>query len=182
MEINVYSDSILLTSFELPPLLQAVQSLSFATLGNDLLIRGGIAYGRYWERRESGNLFVVSHALVRAVKLGSSIKIPAVGVSPEVVVPDIAWVPHVMDEIFLSPVLHFQGTTVVNPFNKFWFTSARNRVTQMKDRFPEHSKKYDWSLELAEAVERRDVLVPESLITRWLAENVIQLRKIDEEA
>lgn len=180
VEICVYSDSILIVSDELAPLLNAVQSLSFATLGHDLLIRGGIAYGRYWERRENGNLFVVSDALVRAVKLESSIKIPGVGFSPEVEIPVSAWIPHFMEEIFLSPTLHFRDITVVNPFNKFWFASAKNRVAQMLDRFPEHSKKYEWFLELAAAVERRDVMVPDPVIKLLLTEGVIKCRTAEE--
>lgn len=176
VEVCVYSDSILITSSELEPVLKAVQSLSFATLGHDLLIRGGIAYGKYWERRDNGNLFVVSDALVRAVKLESNIKMPCVGFSPEVVIPVQAWVPHLLDEIFLTPVLHFKDITVVNPFNKFWFASAQNRVVQMLGRFPEHAKKYEWFLELASAVERRDELVPKDVIDFWLASGVIKLR------
>lgn len=180
VEVCVYSDSILIVSDELGPLLNAVQSLSFATLGHDLLIRGGIAYGKYWQRRENGNLFVVSDALVRAVKLESNIKIPGVGFSPEVEIPVSSWMPHFADEIFLSPVLHFSGITVVNPFNKFWFASAKNRVTQMLDRFPEHSKKYEWFLELAAAVERRDVMVPGPVIDLLLTECVIKRRTAEE--
>ncbi|OOG45011.1 hypothetical protein [Polaromonas sp. A23] len=180
VEICVYSDSILILSDELAPLLQAVQSLSFATLSHDLLIRGGIAYGKYWERRERGNLFVVSDALVRAVKLESRIKIPGVGFSPEVEIPVSAWMPHFADEIFLSPILHFRDITVVNPFNKFWFASARSRVAEMLNRFPEHSKKYEWFLELSAAVERRDVMVPSSVIDFLLAEGVIKRRPVEE--
>lgn len=180
VEICVYSDSILILSDELAPLLNAVQSLSFATLAHDFLIRGGIAYGRYWERRENGNLFIVSDALVRAVKLESSIKIPGVGFSPEVEIPLSAWMPHFSDEIFLSPVLHFRDTTIVNPFNKFWFASARNRVAQMLDRFPEHSKKYEWFLELATAVERRDLMVAGPVIDLLLTEGVIKRRTAED--
>ena len=67
--ISVYSDSILIVCSELAPVLHAAQSLSFATLAQNWLIRGGIAYGRYWENRQDGSLFVVSDALVRAVHL-----------------------------------------------------------------------------------------------------------------
>ena len=176
VEVCVYSDSILIVSDELDPLLNAVQSLSFATLGHNLLIRGGIAYGKYWQRRENGNLFVVSDALVRAVKLESAIKIPGVAFSPEVEIPIGAWIPHFEEEIFLSPVLHFNGITVVNPFNNFWFASAKNRVARMLDRFPEHSKKYAWFLELAAAVERRDVMVPSLVIEMLLTEGLIKCR------
>jgi len=179
VEVCVYSDSILLVCDEITPLLQAVQSLSFATLGHDLLIRGGIAYGRYWERRDKGNLFVVSDALVRAVKLESTIKIPGVGFSPEVEIPLGAWLPHFTNQIFTSPVLYFEGQTVVNPFNMYWFASSKNRVQQMAARFPEHSEKYNWFLQLATAVERGDVMVPSFVIDRLLAEGVIKHRSAE---
>jgi hypothetical protein len=177
VKVCVYSDSILLVCNEISPLLKAVQSLSFATLGYDFLIRGGISHGRYWERRKDGNLFVVSDAMVRAVKLESAIKIPAVGFSPEIDIPSELWMPHFADQPFLSPVLHFRGQTVVNPFNTFWFASSKNRVRQMATRFPEHGAKYDWFLELAEAIENNEVMVPTSVVDQLLKEGTIERRR-----
>lgn len=176
VEVCVYSDSILLVCDEIAPLLQALQSLCFATLGHDLLIRGGIAYGKYWERREKGNLFVVSDALVRAVKLESTIKIPGIGFSSEVDIPLSAWMPHFANQVFLSPVLHFEGQTVVNPFNMYWFESSKSRVRQMAARFPEHGKKYEWFLQLAAAVETGEIMVPSLIIDQLLADGVIKRR------
>ena len=182
VQVVIYSDSILITSDELMPLLSAVQMLSFATLAHDLLIRGGVAYGRYWERKESGNLFVVSDALVRAVKLESTVKIPAVAFSPEVEVPLKAWLPHFAGEVFSSPVLHFRNISVVNPFNQFWFQSSRTRVGQMKERFPAHAAKYNWFLDLGQAVDNGELLVPQAVTDRLVADGVIVWTPYPDEA
>src|SRR5450759_4271114 len=68
-QISVYSDAILVVSDELPAVLHTIAALNWVALMQDWLIRGGIAYGKYWEEKENGNLFVVSDALVRAVAL-----------------------------------------------------------------------------------------------------------------
>ncbi len=173
-DVSVYSDSILIVCDELPPLLYAVQSLWFATLTQNWLIRGGIAYGKYWEDRSNGNLFVVSDALVKAVRLESSVKVPGVVLSPEVDVPLSAWVTRFRDGPFSAPLLHFDGLDVVNPFNAYWFASARMRVVQLLERFPQHSSKYEWFLKLSEQVEAHEPLVPERVISELLSLGIIQ--------
>lgn len=174
VNVSVYSDSIFIVCDELPPLLYAVQSLWFATLTQDWLIRGGIAYGKYWEDRSNGNLFVVSDALVRAVRLESTVKVPGVVLSPEVEVPLAAWVARFHDGPFSAPLLHFDGHNVVNPFNPYWFASAKMRITQLLGQFPQHSTKYEWFLKLAEEVEAHEPLVPVSVIEELLAMGIIK--------
>ena len=56
-EVSIYSDSILIVADDLPSILHAVKTLLFVILMQDWMIRGGIAYGRYWEKRENGHLF-----------------------------------------------------------------------------------------------------------------------------
>jgi hypothetical protein len=129
--VSVYSDSILAVSEDLPSLLAALKSLCWATLRHDWLIRGGIAYGRYWEQKEKGNLFVVSDALVRAVRLEASVKVPAIAFSDEVKLGIEAWVPRFSHGIFDAPVLHFDGLSLVNPFNPYWFATARMRLANL---------------------------------------------------
>ncbi|MDP2400068.1 MAG: hypothetical protein Q8M53_17135 [Burkholderiales bacterium] len=165
-EVSIYSDSILIVADELTPVLHAVNLLWFATLGQNWMIRGGIAYGRYWERRENGNLFVVSDALVRAVKLEGMAKMPAVTFSPEVDLHLGLWMARFEHGLFTAPILHFQGLSFVNPFNNFWFTSARTRATELLNQFPEHKVKYSWFLDLAEAVERDEALIPDAVFQR----------------
>lgn len=173
VKVSIYSDSILLVCDSLPPLLYAVQGLWFATLAYDWLIRGGIAYGKYWEDRSNGNLFVVSDALVRAVRIESTVKHPCVALSPEVEIPLDAWFSQFEHGLFAAPLLHHDGLNVVNPFNTYWFASACNRVTQMKTASPQHSDKYDWFLGLAQAVQDGPQLIPEQVISKMLELKVI---------
>lgn len=175
VNVSVYSDSILIVCDELPPLLYAIQSLWFATLTQDWMIRGGVAYGKYWEDRSNGNLFVVSDALVRAVRLESTVKVPGVALSPEVIVPLGAWATRFRDGPFHAPLLHFEGLNIINPFSRHWFASARMRVSLLWDQFPEHSAKYEWFLRLAEHVENNEPLVPAEAIEEMLALGVIKM-------
>lgn len=171
--ISMYSDSILIVCDELPPLLYAVQGLWFATLAQNWLIRGGIAYGKYWEDRSNGNLFVVSDALVRAVRLESTVKVPGVVLSPEVEIPLGLWVLRFQEGPYTAPLLHFDGLSLVNPFNMAWFRSAKNRVQQLKIRFPQHSDKYDWFLKLADQVGADEPMVPDLILSELLAKGII---------
>lgn len=172
--VSVYSDSILIVCDELAPLLYAVQSLWFATLTQDWLIRGGIAYGKYWEDRSNGNLFVVSDALVRAVRLESTVKVPGVVLSPEVEVPLSAWITRFRDGPFSAPLLHFNGFNVVNPFNPYWFASARMRICQLLNDSPEHAAKYEWFLKLSDQVDSREPLVPQHALEEMLSLGLIE--------
>lgn len=172
--VSVYSDSILVVSDDLPSLLSALKSLCWDTLRHGWLIRGGVAHGRYWEQKERGNLFVVSDALVRAVRIEASVKVPAIAFSEEVVLGIEAWVPRFSHGIFNAPILHFNGLSLVNPFNPYWFATARAKLANLLDRFPEHEIKYSWFLALAEAVERDDVLVPDLIIEQLLELGIIK--------
>lgn len=172
-EVSIYSDSILIVADDLPSILHAVKNLWFATLTHDWMIRGGIAYGRYWEKRENGHLFVVSDALVRAVKLEGSVSYPAVAFSPEVELPLNLWVARFQHGPFVAPVLHFNGLSLVNPFNPYWFASAGMRASQLLVQFPEHEEKYNWFLALTEAVRRNDTLVPEPVLAELLKLGVL---------
>lgn len=176
VNVSVYSDSILIVCDELPPLLYAIQSLWFATLTQNWLIRGGVAYGKYWEDRSDGNLFVVSDALIRAVRLESSVKIPGVVLSSEIDVPLGAWAARFRDGPFAAPIFHFEGLNVVNPFNSYWFNSACMRVAELLDQFPQHSQKYEWLLRLAEHVENNEPLVPPAAIEEMLTLGIIETR------
>lgn len=173
-EVSIYSDSILIVSDDLSAVMYAVKNLWFATLTQDWLIRGGIAYGRYWEHRENGNLFVVSDALVRAVKLESTISHPAIGFSPEVDLTLAPWISRFEQGVLVAPILHFQGLTFVNPFNPFWFQSARTRVRQLLQRFPRHEAKYNWFLNLADAVDEHHALVPEDVWNELIRLGILQ--------
>jgi len=173
VEVMVYSDSILMVSDELPGILSAVKTLWFAALTNDWLIRGGIAYGKYWARQEQSSFFVVSDALVRAVRLESSVKVPAIAISSEIELPISAWTPRFEHNIFDAPLLHFRGLSLVNPFNPYWFLSARLRVEQLLIKHPEHVEKYRWFLELASDVNADECLVPEAALAEMLTLGIL---------
>jgi hypothetical protein len=76
--VTMYSDALLITGDSLGRVASAIQSLWFVALTHDLMIRGAITKGRYWEERQGNHMMVASDALVRAVKLEGSIGIPAV--------------------------------------------------------------------------------------------------------
>ena len=172
--VSVYSDSILVVGGALFPVLNTIVALQWAALLHDWVIRGGVAYGRYWEESEDGNLFVVSDALVRAVAIEKSVKVPAVAISEDIPLGIEAWVPRFQHGIYKTPLLHFQGLTIVNPFNSYWFSSAKIRAKNLLEIHPDHKEKYEWFLSLAQAVERDDVLVPESSLTRMLELGILQ--------
>ena len=172
--ISVYSDSIIVVGEELPSVLHTVQALHWAALLHDWLIRGGIAYGRYWKETEGENLFVVSDALVRAVAIEKSVNIPAVAISDEINLGIEAWVPRFQHGILGAPLLFFEGRIIVNPFNRYWFASALIRVKTLINSHIGHKEKYEWFLRLAEAVSRDDVLVPESALVRMLELGILQ--------
>jgi hypothetical protein len=76
---------------ELAPILSTIQLLWFAALRNDYLIQGGIAFGDYWSEERDGHFFVVSDALVQAVKLEASVSVPAVVLADNIVIPENMW-------------------------------------------------------------------------------------------
>jgi hypothetical protein len=168
VQVTLYSDAILLTSISLARILSAVQELWFFALVNDLMIRGAITKGRYWEQRQNGNFLVASDALVRAVKLEPSVGVPAVVVADDVEIPDDYWLSRFVRGLFATPVLHFRDRNIVNPFNTYWFRSAASRAAQLMDRSPAHKDKYLWFLALHEAVASGRELIPPDVLARFL--------------
>ncbi len=175
-KVSVYSDSILVVSEELPAIVNTIVALNWAALMQNWLIRGGIAYGRHWEESEDGNLFVVSDALVKAVALEKSVKVPAVVISEEIALGVEAWIPRFEFGPFKTSLLHFDGYSIVNPFNEYWFASAVIRAKCLLELHPQHSEKYEWFLSLADAVARDEILVPDAALAQMLARGVLQKR------
>ena len=173
-QVSIYSDSILVVSDELPAVLHTIVTLSWVALLRNWLIRGGVAYGRYWEEKESGNLFVVSDALVKAVALEKAVKVPAVVISDDISLGIDAWVPRFEHGVFKTPLLHFQGLNMVNPFNTYWFASAEMRAKQLLEAHPNHRDKYEWFLALVEAVAKDEILIPELAFTRMIELGILE--------
>ena len=176
-KVSVYSDSILVVSENLTSVLNTIVSLNWAALLQGWLIRGGVACGRYLEEKEDGNLYVVSDALVHAVAIEKSAKVPAVVVSEDIALGIEAWMPRFEHNIYRAPLLYFENRCIVNPFNEYWFKSSVMRVQQMLEQHPQHQEKYSWFLSLARSVAQDDLLIPESVLKEMLALGILQERK-----
>lgn len=176
VNLTMYSDSILVTGLNLELVIQAVQSLWFIALASDLMIRGGVARGRYWEKRQGNDLLVVSDALVRAVKIEKLVSVPAVVLADDIEVPDSLWLRQFLpsgDGILNTPVLHFRDRNIVNPFNPMWLLSAGRRAEQLMEASPGYMDKYLWFLALHSAVTSRRALVPPEVYARFVREEII---------
>lgn len=180
VQISVYSDSILITGENLSTVAQTVQIMSFIALQHNMLIRGGISYGRHWEKKSGRHLFMVSDALVRSVRLEASIKIPAIVLGEEVDIPDDLWLVRYAHGQFAAPILHFDGKNIVNPFSMMWGKSAGMRASMlMEESAPEHRKKYEWFLSLHKAVFNNDPLIPEHILKKYLELGVLKFTPVD---
>jgi hypothetical protein len=175
VESCVYSDAILITSENLSPVVSAVRALWFVAQQHNFLIRGGIAHGRYWERRIGGHFLVVSDAMVRAVKIEASVKFPMVAIDSNIDIPLNAWVVSFRDGNVAAPILHYDGHNIVNPFNPFWFRSASTRIGMMKEETGRAPEKYDWILKLHASVDAGDVLVPQEVVDKLVSMKVLKV-------
>lgn len=183
-KITIYSDSILIVGNNLAPVLSTVQLLWSSALRHNFLIRGGVAYGDYWSEEKDGHFFVVSEALVHAVKLEASVSVPAVVLADDIDIPEMMWSSRFSKTnsdgtynasekflpIFQMPLLHFRDRNIVNPFHKYWFASDGINVRQMLETHPDHKVKYNWFLALEQAVANDKALIPEVLFEKWVAE------------
>lgn len=169
VELTIYSDAVLMTSETLPPLLWAANGLWFAAMSHDLMVRGAITKGRVWQRRQGNHFFVVSDALVRAVKLEQSIGVPAIFVADDIEISDDYWMSRFARGLLSTPLLHFRDRNIVNPFGRYWFASAGVRASQLMTASPAHRDKYLWFLALFEAAQRDDDLVPPSAVERLIS-------------
>jgi hypothetical protein len=159
VQVSVYSDSFVLVSPELAPLIVSVRTLLFILMMNNCLTRGGIAYGEHAEGEKAGTKCIVSAAISKAVKLEKEVKWPCVALHPEIQIPDEAWAQSG------RTLLYFDGLRIVNPFSIGLYKSAGGRVMNMKKEYPQHSAKYDWFLRLFEA-HAKERLIPEEVIGR----------------
>lgn len=150
VKVTMYSDSFLLVSEELGPIILAAQALEMQTLFNDCLVRGGIAEGKHLEVHDEQNLYVVSEALTKAAVLEKSIKHPCIALHPDIKIPEAWWLSN--HQNIERGLLYFGGINLVNPCNIAWGQSAAMRVIQMRDKWPEHRDKFDWFLELHQAI------------------------------
>lgn len=173
VQTTVYSDAVLITSASLPPVLRAVQNFWFLALMYDFMIRGAIAYGRYWEQRNAGHLFVASEALVRAVKLERLVGVPAVVIADDIEIPESYWAARFSNAThgqYITPLLHFRDRNIVNPFNIMWHRSAGDRAQRLMDKNPRYKDKYLWFLALHKAVGDGEALIPPNVLAHLVRE------------
>jgi hypothetical protein len=173
VRMTMYSDAILLTADDLWPLLSAVQVLWFIALTENLMLRGGIAYGKYWERRQGDHMMVVSDALVKAVKIEGMVGVPAVVLADDIYLDLEYWIPRFRDDQYRTPVLHFRDRNIVNPFSPFWGESAQNRARMLMKDSPAHKEKYLWFLALYSAVAGGERLVPDTVFAEMIEKGII---------
>ncbi|HYG97484.1 MAG TPA: hypothetical protein VD837_00020 [Terriglobales bacterium] len=173
VQATMYSDAILITATSLAPALIAVQHLWFLALTNDLMIRGAITKGRYWEQRQGNHLLVASDALVRAVKLEKAVGVPAVVIADDIDIPDTYWLTR-FAKPFETALLHFRDRNIVNPFNTMWGASAANRASILMAESPEHRDKYLWFLALHKAVQNGQELIPPDVYARFVRDGILK--------
>lgn len=161
LSLSVISDSILVTSPNFWEIVQVCSSLQFLTLTRDCLLRGGIAFDAHLQTVAGDNLYVVSRALVAAVRLERTISRPCVAIHSSVSIPPSAYL-RPNQSNFERLLLFFDGLWIVNPFNPLWGHSAMTRVCQLQDRYPQYAEKYEWFLRLYQAVRDGAPLIPPS--------------------
>lgn len=129
--IRAFSDSIVVVSGKLGPVLQAANTLQFTALIHDCLLRGGIAHGLHAERSAEGQLHVVSVPLIPAAQLEQAVEAPAVVVH-ESAMPDVDIATWRTIPPFQRLLLYWRGQWILNPFNIMWGTSGAQRVRQLR--------------------------------------------------
>jgi len=173
VSVSIYSDAIIVVGKDFANVVEAVKQIYWFCLLHDLLIRGGLAYGKHWSNVENGSILILSEALVEAVKIEKSIKHPIIAVSEKINIPIEAWMPHCEGAVFNAPFINYDDINFVNPFNAFWFRSAEMRLKHLLKKFPNHSHKYEWLLNIIEKIKIDDVLIPDDVFNYLLEKGVL---------
>lgn len=58
INLTIYSDSVIIVSESLWAVLLSAQRVCWFALGNNFLVRGGIAYGKHWEAQRGKNFLM----------------------------------------------------------------------------------------------------------------------------
>ena len=172
--IRVYSDAFLVTATKLCSVVSVTRTLHKIAAQNGYLIRGGISCGNHIELNQSGNLFIVSSALVKAVELekrlsgsrcskdNSSVERPIVEVDRNIMVDlKMESTPHGSN--LDKPVLFYKDKYIVNPCTPIdWgCEDASKTISGLRSKAPpEFHKKYDALLDLIAAISLSKPLIP----------------------
>jgi hypothetical protein len=175
VEVLIVSDSIMIVGEKLMTVAQATQLLILWTCSQkEWLIRGGIAYGKHWKEHDGNNTLIVSEALVKAVNIEKTIRNPIVLISEEISLGLEYWIHGFGNSVFDLPIIHYNNNNIINPFNKAWFRSAEIILCYLKETYPEYITKYEYLLELIEAVKRNECFIPAVIINDLLEKKLIQ--------
>ena len=174
LEISLYSDSILIIGDNLIDVSKALQILLWTALRYNWLIRGGVSYGKHWKEESDNNLFIVSEALVKAVSQEKTIKHPVIVISDEILLGIDYWVHLFANPVFALPIIHFNGLNIINPFSLYWFSSAEMKLHDLKSQYPNHSEKYQYLLDLVEAIKQYKNLVPPAIFDELIIKGIIK--------
>ncbi len=155
VNLVIYSDSIILQSIKLIDVAYVASMIQFIALTRNYLVRGGIAVGKHLESRQNENIYVVSQALVKAVKQekqNQKQKMPCITLHNE-----INPVPAVVLNDPARIVVEYKGQNIINPFNPDMESRYRDgihsQLIELRTRCPEKDKpKYTWYIELMDFV------------------------------
>jgi hypothetical protein len=153
---------------------KTVQTLLWRTLRYNWVVRGGIAYGKHWKESDENNLYVVSEALVKAVTIEKTIKHPIIAISNEIKLGLEYWLYGFNHSVFDLPIIHYDNSNIVNPFNNYWFKSAELKLNELKSKHAKHADKYEYFLKMIEDIKNHKEFVPKYIIDDLLEKKVIR--------
>lgn len=147
-----------------------------------MIIRGGIAYGKYWEEKDGENFYIVSEGLIKAVQIEKTIKHPIIALSKEIELDYRYWLGRFRNDTNVRPIvntalLYYKDIAIVNPVNAYWFNSAIMRLAELAIEFPKYSEKYHWLQNLVSSIDNDDLLVPEDIYQYMLKEKIVVVNK-----
>lgn len=178
VSVRVYSDSIIIIGDDLYPVINTARTACWLCLLKDLIIRGGIAYGKYWEEKDGENFYIVSEGLIKAVQIEKSIKHPIIAISEEIELNYRYWLGRFRNDTNVRPIintalLYYNNIALVNPVNAYWFNSAIMRLAELAVKFPNHSEKYHWLQDLISSIDNDDLLIPNDVYDFMLKERIV---------
>lgn len=62
----------------------------------------------------------------------------------------------------------------LNPFNTYWYASAKTRALQLMEASPAHRDKYLWFLALHDAVGADDPMIPPAKLKQYVADGSLK--------
>jgi hypothetical protein len=143
VKLNIYSDSIIMVSVNIEPLIEMAVMVELTALKNYYLVRGGIGLGKHIENNQNGNVYMISEALVNAVRLEKEIKMPCIVLHSSIKLPDT---------ILADPrrlIILYEDKYVLNPF---WNSKdLRDSLITMAAEAKRDKDKYEWLLRFYDA-------------------------------